>query len=785
MPFRSKALLLFSVLAGANVSLGQVAWSPPVLIDSEGDVGQYASLALNKQGQPRIAYYRTDAGDLKYAFRLSDGDWFATYVDRYGDVGQFASLAMGHDGHPRIAYYDATNGNLKYAAFQGTQWNIQVVDSEGDVGSHCSLALDSGDNPHIAYHDASNTYLKYATWDGSEWDIRQVDVTGLISFQGRYTSIDINPTNDQPHISYADYLTGETKHAWTNGYFWRYEGVYGTGYSGYYTSLKVSKSGDGEMSFCDPISGTLYHANKEGNNWIVEPVDTGNFALTGYFSSIALDAYDRAAIAYSHYGILGPTVRFAYTQGYGWVKDDALPFGLYYPTHTSLEVDPLGNPRIAYAEGVFERQLYYVEGRVPPPPIGWALVVADRPLTGLEVYGNENTGGIAAVPMLTQAVTKAVLPHFKCDSEWYTGLAMVNPNRSDPAQVKLTAYSDEGAFLGQADVELDPGEKVSYGVDELFGFLGEGWLLLESDFGIMAEEAYGNRSTGGLAAVEASPLAQFLYMPHFRSNYQWWTGIAIANPGDTDAFVVMDAYDPGGNELGHAELSVPAKGKVSSMVRDLFGLSDASGWVEIGAFSPVSALYVFGDRSKTPVQYAALSAAEVAKELYAPVFLDNANWTTSFAFANPTYADNSVHLSAYDESGILLNNADYTIPPRGKLAARVQDVFPGSNPGTGWVHLQADSNCAAIQIFSLGNGSNAGLGGLGFVRTPAQTLYAAHYHSDANWWTVFALGNPNAETVSTEVWGYDVRGRWVNYTARDIPPFGDLVRTVEDLFLGR
>lgn len=83
------------------------------------------SLALDKNDQPRIGYYREG---LLYAYRDS-GAWITETVDNLGNVGQGVSLALDGEDHPRIAYYDNSNGDLKFA------WRerVDVVPTSGGV----------------------------------------------------------------------------------------------------------------------------------------------------------------------------------------------------------------------------------------------------------------------------------------------------------------------------------------------------------------------------------------------------------------------------------------------------------------------------------------------------------------------------------------------------------------------------------------------------------------------------------------------------------------------------
>ncbi|MCX5674018.1 MAG: PEP-CTERM sorting domain-containing protein [Planctomycetota bacterium] len=91
-------------------------------VDATGDVGYDDSLAVDSHGSPFISYFAGDPmGDLRLASR--DGSVWDSQdiqsVDTDGVVGLFTSIALDPTtGDPRISYYDSTNGDLKFA-YQG------------------------------------------------------------------------------------------------------------------------------------------------------------------------------------------------------------------------------------------------------------------------------------------------------------------------------------------------------------------------------------------------------------------------------------------------------------------------------------------------------------------------------------------------------------------------------------------------------------------------------------------------------------------------------------------
>jgi len=168
------------------------------------DIGKWASMSLDKDGKPSIAYTATvmngtmsgkPEGQLriaqaKTADPQSTSDWTVTVLDARPlpmdmttpdggtpppalllpeGIGLMPSLARRPDGAPGIAYYDRTRGNLRYIEFLNNmgKWSAPVIlDGEdpmgndtGDVGMYPSLAYDESSVGHISYVNATHDNL--------------------------------------------------------------------------------------------------------------------------------------------------------------------------------------------------------------------------------------------------------------------------------------------------------------------------------------------------------------------------------------------------------------------------------------------------------------------------------------------------------------------------------------------------------------------------------------------------------------------------------------------------
>ena len=74
----------------------------------------YPSLAINPDGVLNVSYYSSTDQTLLHARREKSG-WKSEVVDSDGDVGRFSSLAISTSRNAHVVYYDATGNKTKHA----------------------------------------------------------------------------------------------------------------------------------------------------------------------------------------------------------------------------------------------------------------------------------------------------------------------------------------------------------------------------------------------------------------------------------------------------------------------------------------------------------------------------------------------------------------------------------------------------------------------------------------------------------------------------------------------
>ena len=60
-------------------------------------------------------------------------------VDEDGSVGKYTSIALDSEGNVHISYFDDSNNDLKYAANTTGSWQTFIVDEDGSVGEYTSI----------------------------------------------------------------------------------------------------------------------------------------------------------------------------------------------------------------------------------------------------------------------------------------------------------------------------------------------------------------------------------------------------------------------------------------------------------------------------------------------------------------------------------------------------------------------------------------------------------------------------------------------------------------------
>jgi len=281
-----------------------------------------------------------------FFFSSALGSWEVETADPTYNTGQYASIALDSNDYPHIAYQYYTPSmarELHYTFWNGTNWEYEVIDGNGpgqNSGAYCSLALDEDDIAHFSYYDLNVGALKYATWDDTA-DTWVCEIVETNDYGPGYFSCLVLDANGYSHIAYMD--DGTVDYAYMDASGWHLEvAATSTGYQQYqWISMALDSEEYPHISFHKWIGAELMYTRKSASGWSVETVD--NDGSVGTYSSIALTSDDKPLIAYREDNNLYLT-RW---DGSSWTRETVVAAGNAY---SSLELDSLDNPCISYSQ---------------------------------------------------------------------------------------------------------------------------------------------------------------------------------------------------------------------------------------------------------------------------------------------------------------------------------------------------------------------------------------------------------------------------------------------------
>lgn len=336
-------------------------------VDSSPQVGRFASLALDSNGNPRIAYYDEANGALKFAYSQDRGyTWIPAFtVATFGP----ATVADGDLENPTIEQTLQPYTRFPVdptSKLHGADSIGQSVAQETGVGGYTSIAVDSQNKVHISYYDWNKHWLKYAVWDGVNWTVETADpanenppVSGYDV--GKYSSIAID-SSGQARISYMDEKYDILKYAIHTNAGWENIEVETRQApnvrTGGFTSLVLDSNGNPYISHMDWQNNNLKFASTStgscsgdscytcgpGNAWQCRMIDTTGD--TGFYTSLGRNSDGVLMLAYRNatYGYL----EYAESaNGRSWSIDTLYASG-DPGWFNSLAVDGSGYPGVSY-----------------------------------------------------------------------------------------------------------------------------------------------------------------------------------------------------------------------------------------------------------------------------------------------------------------------------------------------------------------------------------------------------------------------------------------------------
>ncbi|MBI2059261.1 MAG: hypothetical protein HYT87_05760 [Nitrospirae bacterium] len=270
--------------------------------------------------------------------------------------GEFASIAVGSDGVAHLAYYDSDADDLRYATNPGGVWRTEILSAKGNVGTATSLVLDADSKVHIFFRDETNKDLKHISNKAGAWAEEVIDA---MDDTGYCPSARLAP-DGKPAVAFVRHVTSEYEPS--------YQLRFASGVLGPWVSELVDMTSGGllcgaslafdtgglpHVVYGGGVSFQLKHAMKSLGNWAATPIPNSLGA-----SGNASAAFDKQGnLHVSHYGAgVSYSIRSAFDGS--WTTGQVIG-GYWGRDGSGLATAPDGSVDMAYSGNLQEFKVYY------------------------------------------------------------------------------------------------------------------------------------------------------------------------------------------------------------------------------------------------------------------------------------------------------------------------------------------------------------------------------------------------------------------------------------------
>jgi hypothetical protein len=200
------------------------------------------------------------------------------------------------------------------------------------------------------------------------------------------------------------------------------------------------------------------------------------------------------------------------------------------------------------------------------------------------------------------AVNRAYSAQLAVTPDYFTSLKLINTSTL-ARTVTLHAIAENGNDLvAPATVHLDIGQSLEQNADQLFGLTPTkvGSLRIDADgAGIIGDVLFGDPVNLKYAAASLLQSQKFTraVFSHVANGLNYFTGLAVLNPGTQTASITLDVYTSSGTKTGTAALTLGPGQRFSRLLTDLLPASagQVGGYISLTSNVPIIAQELFGD----------------------------------------------------------------------------------------------------------------------------------------------------------------------------------------------